>query len=148
MSLSGLKSSCQETGCFLRLQGMVQSLLFLVSGGCLHSLAWGLLLILPLLPSSGCLLFSVKSPSASLWKTILSLLYHHQSAFSKCAHDVERAYILLVFLSSEEAQLLHWQAGSHSAPGNETFSIRTLLPRLTQILLFYCLEQMSSVVGE
>ena len=66
MSLSGLKSSCQETGCFLRLQGMVPSLLFLVSGGCLHSLAWGLLLILPLLPSSGCLLFSVKSPSASL----------------------------------------------------------------------------------
>ena len=36
-------------------------------------------------------------------------------------------------LSSEEAQLLRWQAGSHSPPGNEIFSIRTLLPRLSQI---------------
>ena len=57
MSLTGLKSSCQETGCFLRLQGMVESLLFLASGGCQHPLAWGHLLILPVLPSSGCLLF-------------------------------------------------------------------------------------------
>lgn len=38
--------------------------------------------------------------------------------------------------------------GPCSAPGNEIFSIRPLLPGLSKSHLFYCLEQMNSDVGE